>query len=124
MFQRMKFPVASAAVLGAGMLLLTPLSLVGQDSSVPGRISLKPANGGLAEEFTSIDFVRELVDGRVVIADRSERRLVVADFKRDRSRPLQGREAGLERSGESAEFFQLGQIPLWWSTVAIAAGCY
>ena len=42
---------------------------------------LPGANGRLAEEFTVIGSVRELSDGRVLINDPRDNRLVVADFK-------------------------------------------
>jgi len=48
----------------------------------PGRdLRLKPATAELAEEFTLIGSVRELADGRVLITDPREGRVVVADLK-------------------------------------------
>lgn len=41
---------------------------------------LRPPGATLGEGFSSIGWVRELSDGRVIIADPAERRLVVADF--------------------------------------------
>jgi len=43
-------------------------------------LTLRPATGTLAEEFTVITSIRELRDGRVLITDPREPRLVVADF--------------------------------------------
>jgi hypothetical protein len=45
------------------------------------QLRLPPANGRLSEEFTSIGSVRELSDGRVLITDPQERRVVVADLR-------------------------------------------
>ena len=44
-------------------------------------IALKPANATLAAEFTGIASVRELADGRLLITDWRENRLVVADLR-------------------------------------------
>ncbi|HLA89562.1 MAG TPA: hypothetical protein VJL28_03900 [Gemmatimonadaceae bacterium] len=46
----------------------------------PRQITLKPADAKLAEEFTSLTSVRELSDGRVLISDGRENRIVVADL--------------------------------------------
>ncbi len=43
-------------------------------------LPLRPATGTLAEEFTAITSIRELRDGRILITDPREPRLVVADF--------------------------------------------
>lgn len=45
-------------------------------------IALKKPNGTLDEPFTAIGAVRELQDGRVIITDARERRMVVATFGR------------------------------------------
>ena len=46
----------------------------------PPRITLKPASATLREEFSDIVSVRELADGRVLVADPREKRIVVADL--------------------------------------------
>jgi hypothetical protein len=46
----------------------------------PPRSALRPATATLAEEFTRIVSVRELQDGRVLVADGTEQRLVVIDL--------------------------------------------
>jgi hypothetical protein len=51
-----------------------------QSQAVP-QLRLKPASAKLDEEFTSIGSVRELSDGRVLITDTRDRRVVVADLK-------------------------------------------
>ena len=45
-----------------------------------GTVSLQPANARLAAEFSDLTSIRELRDGRVLLFDRKEERLVVADF--------------------------------------------
>jgi hypothetical protein len=44
-------------------------------------LTLRPATGTLAQEFTIITSIRELRDGRVLITDPREAGLVVADFR-------------------------------------------
>jgi hypothetical protein len=51
-------------------------------------LSLPAATGRLSEEFTSIVGVRELADGRVLISDDRETRVVVADFAANRATVL------------------------------------
>ena len=63
-------------VAGAALVVLPGVT----ESQEPGVIRLKPANGRLADGLTEITAVRELSDGRVLIADNREARLVVADF--------------------------------------------
>jgi hypothetical protein len=58
-------------------LATAPLSICAQNAP---SIKLKPATAKLDEEFTSIVSVRELSDGRVLISDGRENRIVVADF--------------------------------------------
>jgi hypothetical protein len=49
----------------------------------PAGVKLRPPTARLDEEFTRIVGVRELSDGRVLVAERFEPRLVVADFSRN-----------------------------------------
>ena len=58
--------------------LLAGLSLEAQP---PRQLRLPPANAQLAEEFTLIGSVRELPDGRVLLNDPRDGRVVVADLK-------------------------------------------
>jgi hypothetical protein len=44
------------------------------------RLTLAPPNATLGEEFTYVTWVRELRDGRVIITDRGDARIVVADL--------------------------------------------
>ena len=57
-------------------LLLLPAVAFAQRAPA---IVLKHANATLAEEFSKIKSVRELADGRILIGDERETRLVVAD---------------------------------------------
>lgn len=70
-----------AGGLSAQLSLACP-PLGAQADPTPRLIRLKPANAQLTEEFTSISFVRELSDGRVLIADKREKRLVIADLRK------------------------------------------
>lgn len=47
-------------------------------------IVLRPASSKLDEEFSRIVGVRELSDGRLLVADGRDQRLVIADFRRNR----------------------------------------
>ena len=51
------------------------------EAQVPRQLKLPPANAQLAEEFTSIGSLRELPDGRVLLNDPRDGRVVVADLK-------------------------------------------
>lgn len=62
------------------VLPLAQLTLCGQAIPTPRVIRLKSADAQLGEEFTSVDYLRELSDGRILVADTREKRLVVADF--------------------------------------------
>jgi hypothetical protein len=50
-------------------------------AQAPRQLRLKPPTAELSEEFTLIGSVRELSDGRVLISDPRENRVVVADLK-------------------------------------------
>jgi hypothetical protein len=51
-------------------------------SQSPVGVKLQPPTAHLGEEFTRIVGVRELSDGRVLVAEAGEHRLVVGDFSR------------------------------------------
>lgn len=57
--------------------LLAPRAVAAQRSAR----ALQPANARLDEAFTRILSVRELSDGRVLVTDDRDNRLVVADMK-------------------------------------------
>ncbi len=63
------------------------------ESQTPRPLRLGAATGTLPEEFTAITSVRELRDGRVLVTDGREQRLVVADFRTGRVEQV-GRKGG------------------------------
>jgi hypothetical protein len=72
------------------------------EASVTSGIA--PANATLDEEFTRITSVRELSDGRVLIADEKENRLVLADFST-------GEVKAIGRMGRGpGEYAQVGRL--------------
>jgi hypothetical protein len=70
--------VRKALICLFGTALLAPFSISAQAAP---KMVLKAASAKLEEEFTLIGSVRELRDGRVLISDARENRVVVADFK-------------------------------------------
>ena len=65
-------------------ILASMVTLVGAqygNCQVRAASNLRPANGRLTAEFSSIASVRELADGRLLIVDEKENRITVADFK-------------------------------------------
>jgi hypothetical protein len=71
----------------ATLIALVASSAATSAAQVP-VIALKPANASLAEEFTVVASIRELADGRVLITDERENRLVVADFRTSAVSPI------------------------------------
>lgn len=67
----------TARWLAVGLIVLLPR--VGEPQAV--QRELGPVTGTLAEEFTRIGSVRELADGRVLIADTGDDRLAVANLR-------------------------------------------
>ena len=63
------------------LLLIVGLSPSLAFAQAPRQIRLRPATAELKEEFTVIGSVRELPDGRVLINDPREGRVVLADLK-------------------------------------------
>jgi hypothetical protein len=61
-----------------GLVAIAPTAAAAQGAP---KLSLKPADAKLDEEFTRITGIRELADGRVLVADGKEVRLVVADLR-------------------------------------------
>ncbi len=64
----------SAVVVGLGLVASQAMA-----QSAP-KISLQPPSAALRHEFTSIGSVRELADGRVLVTDVRDDRLLVGDF--------------------------------------------
>lgn len=86
--------------LAAVIALVMPAILAAQGTTH----SLRPATATLAEEFTRVGTLRELSDGRVLVTDERENRLLIADFESDRTTPIgrKGRGPG--------EFEQVGRL--------------
>jgi hypothetical protein len=57
------------------------------------RLRLAPSNGTVLPKFTQVRSVRELSDGRILIADGAEERLLVYDFKSEHDETI-GRVGG------------------------------
>ncbi len=70
-----------AALLG---LAFIPSSICAQVA----RIALRPADAAHPEEFTVIGSVRELSDGRLLVGDGRERRIVALDFASEAVKPV------------------------------------
>jgi hypothetical protein len=70
--------VVVAAFAVAPALLVAPAFLAAQQ---PSRFTLAPATTSLREEFSNLAWVRELKDGRVIITDSRDERIVVADLR-------------------------------------------
>lgn len=93
---------------GAAALAAAALTL-GCDgaSSVPSpgpSIDIPPAESVLPNGFTTIGSIRELADGRLLVADEQDNRLFVADFSSGSVRPL-----GTEGDGPG-EYRQVGPL--------------
>jgi hypothetical protein len=50
-------------------------------------VKLNPKSTTHPAEFSSVLRVRELADGRVIVIDTTEKRIVIADFKTGKTRP-------------------------------------
>jgi hypothetical protein len=69
------------ALAGAAAVLAAVLAAAHAGAQAERQLKLRPADGKLDEEFTIVGSVRELSDGRVLITDPREGRVIVADFK-------------------------------------------
>jgi hypothetical protein len=67
-----------ALVCGFAVQLM-PVRATAQDTR-PTECRLKPVTGKLKEEFIAITSIRELHDGRILVTDPRDHRVVVADF--------------------------------------------
>ena len=66
---------ATLRCVAVGLTLLVTM----EAHQSPTSLTLSPRDAFLAEEFSQLESVRELQDGRVLLIDRKETRLVVAD---------------------------------------------
>lgn len=84
--------------LRAASLLSTSLALAvsapSATAQAPPSIRISPPDATHAHEFTSITSLRALSDGRVLVTDGREQRLLVLDFARDASRDVGRRGRG------------------------------
>ncbi len=84
------------------MHLATPALAVLLTTAVAAQqagVSLRPANARLTAEFSDLTAIRELRDGRVLLFDRKEERLAVADF-------TTGSVSSIGRTGQGPGEFQ------------------
>jgi hypothetical protein len=70
---------------------------------------LKPANATLAAEFSVIASVRELADGRVLVTDEKENRIVVADLRSGAVNVLGRKGKGPGEYGQVTRLWALGR---------------
>jgi hypothetical protein len=76
------------------LLALVSLTAVTLSAQQPAAIRLAPPSAVHPHEFTGITSVRELSDGRVIVTDGREQRLLVLDFSTGRSREIGRRGRG------------------------------
>ncbi len=74
----------------------------------PALIKLKPASGQHPEEFTTVFALRELADGRVLVSDSRESRLVVLDFRTGATKAVGRTGRGPNEYSRAATLFALG----------------
>ena len=88
----------------AGLLLMPGLSIAAQVQRTAPIVPLAAVNATLKEEFTRLLSARELGNGRVLLTDEKDGRLVVADFQN-------GLVRSLGRAGEGpGEFRAVGRL--------------
>ncbi len=93
--------VAALVLVGSRALAPSP-GAAQQDAVAP--IQLRPATATIPEVFSRVSAVRELPDGRVLVVDEQETRLVIAD-------PRSGTVTPVGRRGNGpGEFRQLGRL--------------
>lgn len=85
-------PRTAAWLLGVAVPL-APLGLVHAQAQAPSTTTLRTPSAEFADPFTRVSGLRELSDGRVVVADQQEKRLQVIDFRTGVARAI-GREGG------------------------------
>ncbi|HJR33673.1 MAG TPA: hypothetical protein VJ817_01890 [Gemmatimonadales bacterium] len=97
--------LAALPALLAGLAAGFPLQPLG--SQAPAETRLRPPTARLDEEFNRIVGLRELGDGRVLVADAGDKRLVVVDFARNQAAQI-GREGN--GPGEYAQVALLASL--------------
>lgn len=105
-------------------IAFTAVATAGLFPQAPRAITLRPAEATLGEPFTSVSSVRELADGRVLVSDGQDNRVVVADMASGRVRrvgnvgagPREYRQAGklFALPGDSTLLVDSPQRGRWW----------
>lgn len=91
-------------VLGGVALMAASVARAQQ----PAALRLKPANGTHPAEFTAVMAVRELADGRVLVSDNRENRLVVLDLGKGSERSVGRTGRGPNEYSRASWLFALG----------------
>ncbi len=89
-------PIRLLAALATGAVWATPVHSQG----TPQRVTLTQPDAVLAEPFSSVAGLRELRDGRVLVADRIEQRLALVDIAR-------GTQTDLGRRGQGPGEYEM-----------------
>jgi hypothetical protein len=79
----------------------------GSDAQTVQSLSLQPSNGRLAEEFEALSSIRELGDGRLLLTDRRQQRLVLANLTTGQVSAIGRRGQGPGEYGSPPQVFQL-----------------
>lgn len=86
------------------LLVIAPIPARSQDT-----LRLEAATASLDEGFTRIQSVRELPDGRVLILDEGENRVVVADLEKQRVQPISRVGDGPGEYGRARQLIPVGR---------------
>ncbi len=76
---------SSRAASSLSLALAAALVAAPLDAQRPTALKLGAPAGALTEDFSDVSSVRELADGRALLTDRRERRIVVGDFRTGRA---------------------------------------
>ena len=79
----------------------------GSEAQTVQPLSLQPSNGSLAEEFEALTSVRELRDGRLLLTDRRQQRLVLANIATGQVSTIGRRGQGPGEYGSAPQVYQL-----------------
>jgi len=89
------------------VLIVAIATQVRGQSAVPRTIELPPPDATLAAEFTLVTSVRELSDGRLLIVDASEKKLLVANWSNGSATQLGRNGSGPEEYLQPSTLFAL-----------------
>ena len=90
-FNRMRIAAMLPVALSLVVWLCAPVLVSGQSFRA---IRLSPADALLGEEFIAVSSLRELSDGKVLVTDRREQRIVLVDFRTQQVSPVSRRGQG------------------------------